>query len=294
MGLTIVIPLLAIYSESFGASAQVASLLMPTYAACQLVSGPLLGQLADRMGRKPLLLVSQVGTFIGFFVLGRATTLWMVFVSRAIDGITAGNLSLAQAYVSDVTTKENRAKSFGLIGIALSCTATSLAMTACVRAVSVERRSMTLGVVSAAGSLGTLVGPLSTQAVLSHEPWQTAAFFFVLAAVAMLPAAFCAGGADRFPGHSTATTSMRAVLGQAVCNRPFLVMSGAYFVCGLNLVFLTTHLPAYLTFCGQNPMLSAEALAVIGGVSAIGSLATGWLGSRFPKHILLGLLYILR
>ena len=182
----------------------------------------------------------------------------------------------------------------GLIGVALSCTATSLAMTACVRAVSEERRSMTLGLVSAAGSLGTLVVPLATQALLAREPWQIGVLFFVLMAIAMLPAAFWAGGADRIPGHSTATTSMREVLGQAMRNRPFLVMSGAYFVCGLNLVFLTTHLPAYLALCGQDPMLSAEALAVIGGVSAIGSLLTGWLGGRYPKHILLGLLYILR
>src|SRR4029079_1519554 len=63
---------------------------------------------------------------------------------------------------------------------------------------------------------------------------------------------------------------------------------------GLNLVFLSTHLPAYLAFCGQDPMLGAASLAVIGGVSAIGSLLTGWLGGRYPKHILLGLLYILR
>ena len=182
----------------------------------------------------------------------------------------------------------------GLMGVALSCTATSLAMTACVRAVSAARRSTMLGVVSAVGSLGTLVVPLATQALLAREPWRVGIVFFVLMAVAMLPAAFWAGGADKFPGHGTTTTSMREVLGQAMRNRPFLVMSGAYFVCGLNLVFLTTHLPAYLAFCGQDPMLSAEALAVIGGVSAIGSLATGWLGSRFPKHILLGLLYILR
>src|SRR4029078_1169315 len=109
-----------------------------------------------------------------------------------------------------------------------------------------------------------------------------------------LPAAFLAGGADRFAGHSTAATSMREVLGQAMRNRPFLVMSGAYFVCGLNLVFLTTHLPAYLAICGQDPMFSAEALAVIGGVSALGSLLTGWLGGRYPQHIILGLLYMLR
>src|SRR5213075_2459626 len=182
----------------------------------------------------------------------------------------------------------------GLIGVALSCTATSLAMAACVRAVSAERRSMMLGVVSAAGSVGTLVVPLATQALLAHEPWQIAALFFVLLAVAMLPAAFLAGGADRFPGYSTATTSMREVLGQAMRNRPFLVMSGAYFVCGLNLVFLTTHLPAYLEICGQDPMLSAEALAVIGAVNCVGALLAGWLGGRYPKHIVLGWLYILR
>jgi len=182
----------------------------------------------------------------------------------------------------------------GLIGVALSCTATSLAMTACVRAVSVQWRTKMLGIVSAVGSLGTLVVPIVTQALLAREPWQISMLFFTLMAVAMLPAAFLAGGADKFPGHGTASTSMREVLGQAMRNRPFLVMSGAYFVCGLNLVFLTTHLPAYLAFCGQDPMLSAEALAVIGGVSAIGSLLTGWLGSKYPKHILLGLLYILR
>jgi len=182
----------------------------------------------------------------------------------------------------------------GLIGVALSCTATSLAMAACVRAVSPERWSKTLGVVSAAGSLGTLLVPLATQALLAHEPWQIGALFFTLMAIGMLPAGFLAGGADRIPGHSTGTASMREVLGQAMGNRPFLVMSGAYFVCGLNLIFLTTHLPAYLAICGQDPMLSAEALAVIGGVSAVGSLLTGWLGSRYPKHIILGLLYILR
>lgn len=182
----------------------------------------------------------------------------------------------------------------GLVGIALSCTATSLAMSACVRAVSEQRRSMTLGLVSAAGSLGTLVVPIATQAMLAREPWQMAVLFFVLLSVAMLPAAFWAGGADKIPAQGTTSTSMREVLGQAMRNRPFLVMSGAYFVCGLNLMFVSTHLPAYLALCGQDPMLGAGALAVIGGASSIGSIATGWLGSKYPRHILLGLLYILR
>lgn len=118
LGLTIVIPLLAIYSETFGASALVASLLMPTYAICQLVAGPILGRLSDRHGRRPILLISQLGTLIGFAMLAEASALWMVFVGRALDGLTAGNLTVAQAYISDHTPPERRARAFGLIGIA--------------------------------------------------------------------------------------------------------------------------------------------------------------------------------
>src|SRR5205823_437915 len=181
-----------------------------------------------------------------------------------------------------------------LIGVALSCTASSLALTAVARAVSEERRSALLGVVAAAGSFGTLLVPLGTQGFLASYAWQIGALFFVVLALAMLPAAFWAGGADRITRGGVMRMTMREVIGDAARHRPFLVMSGAYFVCGLNLVFLTTHLPTYLAICGQDPMLSAEALAVIGGTNCIGSLAAGWLGGRYPKHILLGLLYILR
>jgi DHA1 family tetracycline resistance protein-like MFS transporter len=117
-GLTLVIPLLAIYAEHFGATPLQATLLVSSYALCQLVSGPMLGRISDRVGRKPMLLVSQVGTFLGFLLLARAHALWMIYVSRVIDGSTAGNLALAQAYISDNTKPEDRAKSFALIGIA--------------------------------------------------------------------------------------------------------------------------------------------------------------------------------
>jgi len=181
-----------------------------------------------------------------------------------------------------------------LIGVALSCTASSLTLTATARAIAEHRRSKVLGIVSAAGSLGTLLIPLTTQALLAHQVWQIGALFFLLHAVTMLPAAFFAGGADVLPGPGASRTTMRDMIGRAARHRPFLIMSGAYFVCGLNLVFLTTHLPTYLAICGQDPMLSAEALAVIGGMNCVGSLLAGWLGGRYPKHILLGLLYILR
>ncbi len=118
LGLTIILPLLPFYAQHFGASASTVGLLVSTYAFCQLIAGPILGKLSDRTGRKPLLIVSQIGTFIGFLVLAAAPSLFWIFVSRVIDGLTAGNLSLAQAYIADVTTPEKRAKSFGVIGIA--------------------------------------------------------------------------------------------------------------------------------------------------------------------------------
>src|SRR5271170_1302283 len=118
LGMTIILPLLPFYAERYGASPFVVGLLVTTYAFCQLVAGPMLGKLSDRFGRRPLLIVSQLGTFAGFIMLGFARSLAMIFFSRFLDGITAGNLSLAQAYIADVTEPEHRAKSFGIIGIA--------------------------------------------------------------------------------------------------------------------------------------------------------------------------------
>jgi MFS transporter, DHA1 family, tetracycline resistance protein len=117
-GFTLVIPLLAIYAERFGATALQATLLVSVYAVCQLVASPLLGRASDRTGRKPMLLLSQVGTLVGFLVMANASALWVLYLARVIDGFTAGNLSLAQAYISDKTSAENRAKSFAIIGIA--------------------------------------------------------------------------------------------------------------------------------------------------------------------------------
>jgi MFS transporter, DHA1 family, tetracycline resistance protein len=118
LGLTLMLPLLPFYAEHFGASPQMATTLIASYAVAQLVSGPILGRASDRIGRKPVIIVSQIGTFIGFLTIGAANSLWMLFLGRMIDGFTAGNLSIAQAYISDVTRPENRTRSFALIGIA--------------------------------------------------------------------------------------------------------------------------------------------------------------------------------
>lgn len=118
LGFTIVIPLLGLYAEKFGATPLVATSLVSVYAVCSLISTPLIGRLSDQYGRKPLLMISQAGTCAGFVMLGISNALWMVFVGRILDGFTAGNLSIAQAYISDHTAPEDRAKAFGVIGIA--------------------------------------------------------------------------------------------------------------------------------------------------------------------------------
>jgi predicted MFS family arabinose efflux permease len=151
-----------------------------------------------------------------------------------------------------------------------------------------------LGVVGACSSVGTLVIAPSLQYLLAHFDWRVGAVFFLLLTVAMLPAAFMAGAVDRMPHPVEKRATMSEVVGSAFRNRRYLVMTGAYFVCGLQLVFLTTHLPNYLAICGQDPMLSATALATIGGVNIFGSWLAGWLGGRYPKYILLGLLYLSR
>ena len=118
LGLTIIIPLLPLYATSFGADPFTIGLLGAAYPALQFIGAPLLGRLSDRYGRKPVLVVSQIGTLAGFLLLGVANTLWLLFVSRLIDGISGANIATAQAAISDSTTEESRTQGLGLIGAA--------------------------------------------------------------------------------------------------------------------------------------------------------------------------------
>lgn len=118
LGFGLILPLLPYYAETFGASDFTTGLLVAAYAAMQLIGAPILGRLSDRFGRRPILLVSIFGTFLGFILLGFANSLWILFASRILDGFTGGNLSVAQAYISDVTDEKNRSKGLGLVGAA--------------------------------------------------------------------------------------------------------------------------------------------------------------------------------
>ena len=118
LALTLVLPLLPYYAEHFGATPFQVGLLFATFSLCQLISGPLLGRLSDRVGRKPVLVSSQIGTVVGLFTIGFAPSLGFLFLGRVIDGLTAGNLTIAQAYIADVTKPEQRTRAFAFFGIA--------------------------------------------------------------------------------------------------------------------------------------------------------------------------------
>jgi DHA1 family tetracycline resistance protein-like MFS transporter len=127
LGFGLIIPLLPYYARTFNASNLQVTLLFSVYSICQFVAAPILGAISDRFGRRPVLGFSQIGSVLGFILLGYATHwegsnltlgLLMIYAARIIDGISGGNISTAQAYISDITTAENRAKGMGLLGAA--------------------------------------------------------------------------------------------------------------------------------------------------------------------------------
>ena len=186
-----------------------------------------------------------------------------------------------------------------LIGMSLACTAAAIAMSVAARAVPASVRSTVMGIVSGAGSLGALLSAPLGQILNEGYGWRTGLAGFVVLSLALIPAAWFAGGVDRIPlpkpsSDELGNTSASAAVKVAFGNASFVVMTCAYFVCGMQLVFLTTHLPSDLAICGLDPMLSAQTLGMIGGFNVLGSLFFGWAGQRWNKLALLGGIYIFR
>jgi MFS transporter, DHA1 family, tetracycline resistance protein len=127
MGFGIIIPLLPLFARQYQASALNVGLLFSVYSACQFVASPILGAISDRFGRRPVLIFSQLGSSLGYLLLGVVMSvhwanagyaLLLIYASRFIDGLSGGNISTAQAYISDVTTAQNRARGMGVLGAA--------------------------------------------------------------------------------------------------------------------------------------------------------------------------------
>src|ERR1044071_6875918 len=118
IGLSIIIPILPYFAARFSATPIVIGVLQASYPMMQFIGAPILGRLSDRFGRKPILIVSQIGTLAGFVLLGFANTLWLLFLSRIIDGLSGANISTAQAAIADSTNEKTRTQGLGLVGAA--------------------------------------------------------------------------------------------------------------------------------------------------------------------------------
>jgi len=231
------------------------------------ITQPFVGLLVDRIGARPVAVTGVIVYALGLAVMALASSALVLTLGAGL-----------------------------CIGLALSCTASNLAMNVTARTVTPARRSVAMGAVSAAGSLGLVVASPLAQAMIVTGGWQLALVAFIGLAAVMLPAALAAGRADaiELPKSKAAEQSATQALREAAAHGGYVTMAIAFFVCGLQLVFLTTHLPTYLDLCGIDPSVTATALALIGLFNVAGSYLFGWLGQRYPKHLLLGGIYLLR
>jgi DHA1 family tetracycline resistance protein-like MFS transporter len=118
VGFGIIVPILGRYAERFGASGLTVGFLFASFSLAQLVCAPLLGRLSDRIGRKPVIVISLIGTAVGSFITGAAGVLWLLFAGRIVDGASGGSLSVAQAAVADIAPEEQRPGLIGMLGAA--------------------------------------------------------------------------------------------------------------------------------------------------------------------------------
>ena len=228
---------------------------------------PFMGIFADRHGARPVALFGVLVYALGLAFAMTATSAWSVTLGMGL-----------------------------CVGLALSCTASNIAMSVTAKTVSPAKRSLAMGSVSALGSLGlTLASPLA-QHLISTAGWQTALIGFLGLASVMLPAAWMASRADQIevPAVLGASQTVTEAIREALGHKGYVVLAIAFFVCGLQLVFITTHLPTYLDICGIDPSVGSTALALVGLFNVLGSYLFGWLGGLYSKRFLLGGIYVLR
>lgn len=233
------------------------------------ISQPFVGVLGDRHGARPVLIGCALLYTVGLLLMATGGPLLGLNLGGGI-----------------------------LVGIGIAGTGFGVLLGAVSRAVAPERRVQTVGLVSAAGSLATLViAPLGQYLIAAHG-WREALFAFAAIALSMglvgalvgRPPPQGAAGARVAQRKQTTSEALR----EAFSHGGFVAMTVAFFACGFQLMYITTHLPSYLAICGVAPGVSATALGVIGLGNAVGSFAAGQLGARYSQKKLLALIYLMR
>jgi predicted MFS family arabinose efflux permease len=230
------------------------------------LSQPVVGALADRHGARPV-------------VMGTALVFAAGLVLMMVAGGIPGGLQVAGF----------------LTGIGVAGTGFGVLIGAVSRAAPPERRTQTVGLVAAAGSLGTMVIAPLGQTLIGAFGWQTAMLAFALIAGSMMLVALpIRVEAPAKAAAAAVRGTLRETVQQALAHRGYMFMTLAFFACGFQLVFITSYLPSYLELCGIAPGVGATALALIGLFNAIGTYIFGQLGARFSQKRLLALIYLMR
>ncbi len=228
---------------------------------------PLAGGFADRFGAPRVLIVGALLYAAGLLVMGASTTPLMFDLSAGV-----------------------------LIGFGLSGASFNLVLGAFGRLVPENRRSMAFGFGTAAGSLGQfLFSPLAVGLIQSFG-WRNTSYIFAAMMLAIVPLAFLLS-APREPApaaDAAPAPTIGEAIAQAFSHRSYVLLVTGYFTCGFQLAFITTHFQIYLTDKGLDPRIGGWAFAMIGIFNMVGSLASGWLGTRMPRRYLLAFIYFSR
>jgi predicted MFS family arabinose efflux permease len=231
------------------------------------ISQPFVGALGDRFGARPVV--------IGCAAIYALGLLLMASVNPNL-GLNVGTGMM--------------------VGLGIAGTGFGVLFGAVARVVPAERRVQTLGIVSAAGSLATLLIAPVGQYLIASSGWRMGTIVFALLALLMAILGVLMGPAPRnAPSDDDIQSSTVGAALLAAARHPgFVAMTVAFFACGFQLMYITVHLPAFLAFCGVAPTISATAIGIIGLGNAAGSLLFGYLGARYSQKRLLALAYLFR
>ncbi len=226
---------------------------------------PIAGMLADKLGASRVIMAGALVYAMGLYLMGTVESASMLYASAGI-----------------------------LSGLGIAFSAFSLALAAMVKVVGPEKRSIILGLGTAAGSLGQVVFSPLSQGLIQTIGWPSALSMLALVVLFLIPLAFVLPSATAQERQSAVDQSLRVAMTEAFAHRGFVLLTIGFFVCGFHVAFITVHFPAYLRDLGMEPAIGAWSLSLIGLFNIAGSFLAGFVGHKFSKKYALSAIYVLR
>ena len=223
---------------------------------------PVAGAIADRYGTSRVVVLGAVG------------------YSAGVAGMAMSGSSLALYLTGGI-----------LVGLGVAFCSLSLVLAAIARVIGPERRSLALGLGTAAGSLGQVVFSPINQALISQYGWYDSLLVMSVVALVVAPLAFSLRGDSASGADPASEQRLTDALGEAIGHRSYLLLTAGFFVCGFHVAFITVHFPAYVADLGLPVRAGALALSLVGLFNIFGSLMSGAFGQRYPKKIGLSAIY---